>query len=183
MSSDSRTRVPFREEAVAYHFREADSRDILPASPLWTWLILCASAALLIAALVFVTLIRLQVPIQAAGTIDTAKGTQRVVALINDFHDLRVQRGDRVRLSVHGYPPAQFGYLEGRITEITRAPTAAKSTPKPTKQALARVDIAIQPAATGPLAVVDLRNGMGVNIRFAAPRKRLISILLGRGWR
>ena len=181
MSSDTPESVPFREEALAHHFRQADSLDLLRASPLWTWLTLCGSAALLLAAAAFVSLVKLTVPVQAGGKIQATQGTRRVVAFTNDVHDLLLHRGDRVPVALHGYPAAQFGYLEGRVTQITPSPAAAgaPSAPKSQKKDLARVDIAIRPPATGPLAVVALRNGMSVTVRFATRKKRLISILLG----
>jgi multidrug efflux pump subunit AcrA (membrane-fusion protein) len=185
MASDPSGSRLFRDEAIKHHFRDPDSRDVLKASPLWTWPLLLVSAILAIAAAVFVTVTEVEVLERAEGAVQTgnahgampaAAGEPHVVAYLADKYSPFVHPGDSVRLELRDYPRGEFGFIEGRVTRIAPKQVPREECPGSgeARPALVRVEVAVTPPTSGPLANVRLRAGMTVSVQVTLRKQRLI---------
>lgn len=178
----------FREEAIKHYFRDPDSGGLLKPSPMWTWFVLFVTGALIILAVVFVTVIEVEVLDRAEGMVQigdkqevmqAANAQWLVAALLADGNAPFVHAGDSVRLELRDYPIREFGTLDGRILRIIPAQIQLNAAPavERTQSSSWRMEIAVVPAASGPLTKVQLRAGMLVNVRLTPRKQQLITFM------
>jgi membrane fusion protein len=116
----------------------------------------------------------------------------QVLGFLDEAHRAWIKAGDRVKLELSQFPYAEFGTLDGRILYVGMD----FASPEEIRAALGesarlgapafKVELEVLPARDGPLAKVELRPGMRLDVRFTLRRQSPIAFAfepLKRWWR
>jgi hypothetical protein len=60
MSSETAGSDLYRAEAIEHRLRDPDSDGVLKAPPVWTWAVVLATVALMVAAVIFVSVAKIE---------------------------------------------------------------------------------------------------------------------------
>ena len=173
MPSDMSDHLVFRTEAVEHHLHGPSSHGLIKASPPWTWFILTVSAALILAAALFLTFTSIDVPVRAEGMVRLANGGAEVVAYMREAPG-GLRQGKRVRMQLKGSMHAAFASLEGRIARIEPIGEPAANG---SAHAQMRIDIALDQPSNGPRVSAGLDDGIPVSVLLTSHKIRLITLI------
>ncbi|HET8715450.1 MAG TPA: HlyD family efflux transporter periplasmic adaptor subunit [Holophagaceae bacterium] len=110
----------FREEAVEHYLKEAEGRGILRVSPPWSWLLTWTLGGLVIGALAFAILGRVEINDHGRGVLRPTGGVRLLTAPSTaTVAELRARRGDFLKA---GQPVARLESpeLQGSLLEAQR---------------------------------------------------------------
>jgi hypothetical protein len=119
-------------------------------------------------------------PGDAPATLIPTSGRQRLVAWCTApaLGSGRIAVGNRVQLELAAYPPAEYGYLEGRVHSMARLPEA-DAEGKPQYRVLVALPDTLRSSYGKP---IPFRQNMSATARIVTRERRVLERLLGRLW-
>ena len=121
LSTSLNHRALFRQEALDAHLEEKEGKDILRVSPGWSWAIIVTVASLIVAAVAFATLGRVEITEKGPGILRPQGGVRLLTASgPGVVAEVLARTGDQVRA---GDPIMRLDspQLQGAVLEADRA--------------------------------------------------------------